>query len=129
MATATVGPSLWRQALAAGAPPLDPHLSFGADASRAMTISWRTPGQTVAGQTIRVFRGGDPLDAPEVDVRSVEGAESVYSHAALTGLDPDTTYAYELVADGVVAFAVVVHDRADRPSQLRVHRARRPRHR
>lgn len=103
-ATATAAPALWRQARAA-APPLDAHLSFGADPSREMTVSWRTPGQSAAGQSLRVFRGDDQIDTPQVEVRTVEGAESVYSHATLAGLDPDTTYAYQLVADGAVAFS------------------------
>lgn len=105
VAASAVGPSLWRQALAADAPPLDPHLSFGADAAREMTVSWRTPGQNVTGQFLRLFRDGVQVDSPEVDVRTVDRAESIYSHAVLTGLEPGTAYDYELVADGTVAFA------------------------
>lgn len=104
-AATAVGPALWRQALAADAPPLDAHLSFGADAAREMTVSWRTPGQNVTGQSIRVLRDGVEIDPPEIDVRTVDRAESIYSHATLTGLDPGTAYDYELVAHGTVAVA------------------------
>ena len=104
-AAAVVGPSLWRQAWAADGPPLDPHLSFGADPAREMTISWRTPGQSVAGQSLRVLRDGDEIDLPEIDVRTVERAESIYSHVALSGLAPAATYEYQLLAGGAVAFA------------------------
>ncbi len=114
-AATAVAPTLWRQASAAGAPPLDPHLSFGADAARAMTVSWRTPGQSVVGQAIRVRRDGNEIDVPEIQVQTVDGAESIYSHAALTTLDPDTAYAYEVVAGGVVAFASSFRTAPDGP--------------
>jgi hypothetical protein len=105
VAASAVGPSLWRQAWAAGAPPLDPHLSFGGDAATEMTVSWRTPAQSVTGQSIRVLRDGDPIDIPAIDVRTVDRAESVYSHVALTGLDPGRTYDYQLVSDDQVVFS------------------------
>lgn len=104
-AASVTGPSLWRKAFATGAPPLDPHLSFGDDPTTEMTLSWRTPGQQVAGQSIRVLDGGQAIDVPEIDVRTVAGAASIYSHVALRGLVPDHDYRYELVADGSVSFA------------------------
>lgn len=99
-----VGPSLWRQALAADAPPLDPHISFGSDASRQMTVSWRTPGRNVSGQSLRVFFDGEQLDTPGIEVRTVDRAPSLYSHVGLSDLEPGGTYDYQMLAGDAVVF-------------------------
>lgn len=98
-------PALVRQPASSGAPVADQlHLQFGADAARTMVASWSTP-EAVRRPRLRLGTAedgyGDEIDA---DVKSYTDAmtgETVLTyHAAMQGLDPDTAYAYQALADG-----------------------------
>jgi 3',5'-cyclic AMP phosphodiesterase CpdA len=100
-------PLLWRQPEKLGAPPVDGmHLTFGADPTRQMTVSWST---VVPVSKPRVRFGtadggfGSEVAATTRTYIDAESGNEVYvNHAELTGLHPDTTYIYAAIADGVL---------------------------
>ena len=98
-------PELWLQPAAAGtAEPEQIHLQFGEDASREIVVSWVTPVRVRRprlrlGLHDRSFGREVPAETRTyIDARS--GQEIVTQHARLHGLQPDTTYAYEVLHDG-----------------------------
>ena len=110
-ATATVSsspsPMLWKQPERLGAPPNSGlHLTFGADPSREMTVSWST-AVSVSNPRVRFGtpEGGFGSEVRAETVTYVDGdskIESYIHHAKLTGLSPNATYLYAALADGVV---------------------------
>ena len=108
-ATASAAPSplLWKQPERLGAPPNSGlHLTFGADPSREMTVSWST-ASSVSNPRVRFGtpEGGFGDEVRAETVTYVDGdskIESYIHHARLTGLSPNATYIYAVLADGVL---------------------------
>lgn len=105
--SAQPSPLLWRRPARLGAPPNSGlHLTFGADPAREMTVSWST-AVSVADPRVRY---GTPEDGFGVEVRAEtvtyidaeSKIECYIHHAKLTGLRPNTTYIYAVLADGVL---------------------------
>ena len=96
---------LWRQPAVAGAsPPEQVHLQFGADAARAMVVSWATAGP-VRRPRVRFGPAHTDRDATAVaHTRTyrdhLDKSETWTHHAVLHGLEPDTAYVYEVLHDG-----------------------------
>src|SRR5262245_40391645 len=110
LATGACAPALWRRPRVAGAaPPAQLHLQFGADAAREMTASWATP-ESVSRPRLRLGtpQGGLGGTIP-ADTRTYVDAQSkteVFTHhATMHGLEPGTTYVYEVIHDGAVPVA------------------------
>ena len=104
---AAPSPLLWKQPERLGAPPNSGlHLTFGADPSREMTVSWST-ATSVSNPRVR-FGTPDGGFGDEVRAETatyVDGEskiESYIHHAKLTRLSPNTTYIYAALADGVM---------------------------
>jgi 3',5'-cyclic AMP phosphodiesterase CpdA len=95
----------WRQPAVAGAPPPEGlHVQFGADGARAMAVSWSTAG-SVRGPRLRLgtATGGLGRTVPaetRTYVDAASGIEVYTHHAVLTGLEPATSYVYEVLHDG-----------------------------
>ena len=88
LATAA-GPLVWRQpAYAADTPTEQVHLSFGADASRQMTVSWMTPGPV---KRPFVQLAGTRVVA---DTRQYDGYPGYVHHARIDGLEPASRHRY-----------------------------------
>jgi hypothetical protein len=110
LATGVGAPALWRRPrVAKAAPPAELHLQFGADAAREMVASWATPA-AVSRPRLRLGtpRGGVGVTIPPetrtyVDAQS--GTEVFVHHATMRGLEPGTTYVYEVLHDGAVPIA------------------------
>ena len=107
-ATASAGsPLLWRQPEKLGAPPVDGlHLTFGADPSREMFVSWSSVSP-ISKARVRYGTpdGGFGHEARAETRTYIDAASSreVYvHHAHLTNLHPDTTYIYAALGDGVL---------------------------
>jgi len=106
-AAQATSPLLWRQPEKLGAPPVDGlHLTFGADPSREMFVSWSSVTPILKARV----RYGTPEDGfgheAKAETRTYIDAASnreVYvHHAHLTNLHPDTTYIYAALGDGVL---------------------------
>ena len=103
-------PDLWLQpAIAGTADPEQLHLQFGGDASREVVVSSTTPVQV---RRPRLRLGLDDRSSGRtvpaetrtyVDAKS--GQEIITHHARLGGLQPNTTYVYEVLHDGARAQA------------------------
>ena len=96
-AAVVAGPLLSRRAGLAATPPAAPHVQFGADPRGAMAVSWHTVEPVTNPRLELIGLGGDPVAA---ETRSVAGHPTVYHHVGLSGLEPDTAYAYRLTHDG-----------------------------
>jgi 3',5'-cyclic AMP phosphodiesterase CpdA len=100
-------PLLWRQPEKLGAPPVDGlHLTFGADPTRQMTVSWSTV-VPVSRPRVRFGTadggfGSEVTATTRTYIDAASGNEVYVNHAALSGLRPDTTYIYAALADGVL---------------------------
>src|SRR6266700_1264341 len=100
-------PLLWKQPEKLGAPPNSGlHLTFGTDPSREMTVSWSTAA-SVSHPRVRFGTpdGGFGCEVRAETVTYIDGdskIESYIHHAKLTGLQPNTTYIYAVLADGVL---------------------------
>ncbi|NUS12952.1 MAG: purple acid phosphatase [Streptomyces sp.] len=107
LAAAPASALLWaRPAVAGTQGPEQIHLQFGNDPAREMTVSWAT-GASVARPRLRLgtARGGFGRTVAAETRTYVDGLNKVETythHAALRGLDPDTTYVYEVTHDGAV---------------------------
>ncbi|HUE26025.1 MAG TPA: fibronectin type III domain-containing protein, partial [Solirubrobacteraceae bacterium] len=103
----------WRAgvARAASAPPAGLHLQYGADPTRSMAVSWRTPpgagnprlrvGRATAGFQLELV----PQTRTIIDPDPTLGAAltypvSEYQHGVVAGLEPNTAYVYEVSHDG-----------------------------
>ena len=107
--TASKAPSplLWKQPEKLGAPPNSGlHLTFGTDPAREMTVSWSTAA-SVSNPRVRFGTPdggfGDEARAETVTYIDADSKIECYiHHARLTGLQPNTTYIYAALADGVL---------------------------
>jgi hypothetical protein len=96
---------LLRQRPVTGAPaPEQLHVQFGADASREAAVSWAV-AEAVRRPRLRFgLLGGDPgevVDAEERVYTEALTGQTVYTyHARLSGLDPDTSYGYQVYHSG-----------------------------
>ncbi|GAA2344824.1 metallophosphoesterase family protein [Dactylosporangium salmoneum] len=98
-------PLFWHQPGKTGAPEVHGvHLTFGADPTREMVVSWTTP-TSVTGAKVHVgtLSGGYGriVRADTVHYTDAKsGSEVLIHHARLDNLRPDTEYAYAAVHDG-----------------------------
>ena len=103
----------WRAgaARAASVPPAGLHLQYGADPTRSMAVSWRTPPGAgnprlrVGPATVGFERELVPQTRSVMDPDPTVGASltypvSEYQHGAISGLEPGTIYLYEASHDG-----------------------------
>jgi len=105
--TPQASPLLLRQPEKLGAPPVDGlHLTFGADPARQMTASWSTV--TPVGNA-RVRFGtldggyGREIQAEVLTYIDAMSSREVYTyHARMQDLNPDTSYIYAALGDGVL---------------------------
>ncbi len=95
LAATAAGPVLWSRPGLAAVAPEGEHLAFGADASREATVSWSTPGSVSQAMLDLGLTKGYGLVLP-ADSRGVAASKTVYHHAGIRGLRPDTTYHYRL---------------------------------
>lgn len=112
-------PMLWVQASAAEAKPIKGiHLTNGARPSRSMNVSWSTPGSV---RRPRLEIGTSRRLGTMVDVDSVSSrrVDSVYHHAELSRLRPDTTYHYRLHHAGGTARTGTFRTAPERPHAFR----------
>jgi hypothetical protein len=98
-------PVFWQQPARAGVQPAEQlHLQFGADPSTEMTVSWVTPAsvsrpRVVVGTAADGF--GRTTDAETLTYTdSINGVTTYVQHARIRGLQPDTSYVYQVLADG-----------------------------
>jgi hypothetical protein len=105
----------WRPgvARAATAAPSSLHLQYGSDPGSSMAVSWQTP-VGVTHPRLRVGPAGDGLAeelVPETRVGTTPSPDlpssasniypaSEYQHGFVSGLEPGTTYVYEVSHDG-----------------------------
>jgi hypothetical protein len=104
-AAARPGLQLRKQPDQAGAPAADQlHLTFGADTSRSMVVSWSTPGPVRNPQVRYGTAAGGHGKVQEARVKLYKEAisgETVWTyHADLDHLHADTDYVYQVEADG-----------------------------
>ena len=95
--------------LGSGTTPEQVHLTWGADPSTAMTVSWASPSPQASPEVTVSPAVGGQTTFSAVGRSYTDGlsGESVYVyHAALTGLSPATTYQYTVAdpSDGPVTF-------------------------
>src|SRR4051794_1248436 len=99
------GPELWTPPSAAGAPPVHgPHLTFGADPSREMVVSWSTATPVRRPRALLGAPDGGFGKQVDAETRTYidgpSGREGYVHHARLRGLRPDRQYVYAAVHDG-----------------------------
>ena len=88
-------PLLWMQPGHAAVPPAGTHLTFGADPSTEVVVSWSTAG-SVSKPVLHYGTSKGYGGKAAVESRTVRGSTTVYHHARLTRLLPGTTYHYKL---------------------------------
>jgi hypothetical protein len=94
-ATAVAGPILWQRPGLTAQPPAARHLAFGDDPRTTMTISWLTTGP-VAGAVVDVGPTNSYGQTVPAASSSVPGTQTVYHHARVAGLSPNTAYHYRV---------------------------------
>ncbi|MGH3292055.1 MAG: purple acid phosphatase family protein [Trebonia sp.] len=99
------GPVLWQQAAKADTVTAEQvHLTFGADPTREVVVSWVTPAPVSKPTVVIGTPGGGFGRAIEAETRtytdSNNGIETITQHASVEGLHPDTDYVYKIVSDG-----------------------------
>jgi hypothetical protein len=98
-------PGLWRQpAIAGSLSPAQLHLQFGNDPATQMTVSWTTAAP-VSRPRVRFGPATGATDevvaANTVPFKDSHSGTTVYCHhAPLTGLNPGSSYAYQVLHDG-----------------------------
>ena len=101
-AGAAGGPLLWTPPAASAVVPGGVHLVYGADPRHEMTVSWSTPTAVRRPRLeLELDSGGGTVVLP--DSRATRGVETVYHHAVLRDLAPDTVYRYRLQHAGGTA--------------------------
>jgi Purple acid Phosphatase, N-terminal domain/TAT (twin-arginine translocation) pathway signal sequence len=102
---AWAAPGFWKKPGATDASVADQiHIQYGADAAAEMTVSWHT-ATSVSRPRLRLgtVHGGWGREIP-AETRSyvdgLNGIETICQHARATRLAPNTTYIYEVLADG-----------------------------
>jgi hypothetical protein len=99
------GPALWQQAAQAATVAAEQvHLTFGADPTSEVVVSWVTP-QAVTGAAVRLGTPaggfGRTVHAETLTYTDANnGAATIVQHARVTGLRPGEDYAYEIVSGG-----------------------------
>ncbi len=101
--TVVASPVFWKRPGWAAVTPRGVHLTYGADPTTGMTISWSTPN-AVADAALRFGPSpseyGDPVGAETRTVRATlpiyENSRSRYHHVRLEGLAPSTSYFYRV---------------------------------
>ncbi|MFA6299690.1 MAG: metallophosphoesterase family protein [Nocardioides sp.] len=95
LAGAAASSLLWVPPAAAAVRPQGVHLAFGADPRHQMAVSWSTPASV---RRPRLEVGPDRSLGRLVDVesRASKDVRTVYHHARLEDLEPDTTYRYRV---------------------------------
>jgi hypothetical protein len=86
---------------AADGTPEQIHLTWGADPTSSVTVSWASPGQAM-GARVLLRRGAFGRAVPAIQRTYSDGinGETVWTyHAEATGLAPDTEYSYTVTAD------------------------------
>ena len=99
LATATAGPLLWSKPGIAAVAPGGEHLTFGADATRDVVVTWSTPA-SVAKAALDLGRDKSYGLVFGADSHGVKATGTVYHHVSLRGLRPDTTYHYRVRHSG-----------------------------
>jgi hypothetical protein len=86
-----------------GGTPEQVHLTWGADPTRSVVVSWASPGQSSnARVTLRGQSGAAGRTLPAVQRIYTDGlnGKTVWTyHAAVDGLQPDSVYRYLVTAD------------------------------
>lgn len=95
-------PTLWVRTGWAAVAPAGTHLTFGADPRRQAVVSWAT-ATTVARPELELGTDRSYGLVVPVETRSVRGTGTVYHHARLAELRPDTTYHYRVRHQGSVS--------------------------
>ena len=93
--TGAASPLLWMQPGHAAVPPAGTHLTFGADPSTEVVVSWSTAA-AVSKPVLEFGTSKAYGSKVAVETRTVRGTSTVYHHARLTRLAPGTTYHYRL---------------------------------
>jgi Purple acid Phosphatase, N-terminal domain/Calcineurin-like phosphoesterase len=99
------GPVLWQQAAKAATVAAEQvHLTFGADPTSEVVVSWVTPTSVsnpavVVGTTAGGF-GRTIAAETRTYTDSNNGIETIAQHARIGGLRPDTDYVYKIVSGG-----------------------------
>ncbi len=88
-------PLLWVKPGHADVPPAGTHLTFGADPSTEVAVSWST-ASNVSNPLLEYGRSKAYGSKVSVETRTVRGTATIYHHARLTRLLPGTTYHYRL---------------------------------
>lgn len=86
----------------ASAPASGVHLTYAGDAQRGMAVSWSTPS-SVARPVVQIGRDRTYGITLTADSRASKDVASVYHHAAVEGLQPDTRYYYRISHRGGTA--------------------------
>jgi hypothetical protein len=102
---AWASPTLWKQPGPSDASLADQiHIAYGADPASQMAVSWHT-ATSVSRPVLRLgaASGGFEVEIP-AETRSyvdgINGVETICHHARVGWLEPDTSYVYEVRADG-----------------------------
>ncbi len=101
-ASVAASPLLWVRTGSAAVAPGGTHLTFGADPTATVAVTWSTAGP-VSGAVLDV--GTDTHYGKRVvaETRTVRGSKAVYHHARVSGLRPGTTYHYRVRHLGAVS--------------------------
>lgn len=94
------GPLLWRQPGYAATPPSGLHLTYGSDAAREVVVSWSTPESVTRPRLLLGDTSGQLSQVVDAESVSSPGLETVQHHVRLTGLDPSSSYFYQVAHDG-----------------------------
>jgi hypothetical protein len=99
------GPALWQQAASAATSSAEQvHLTFGAEPSSEVVVSWVSPSAvTRPAVVLGTPAGGYGRNVPastRTYTDSNNGVETVVHHAQIKGLHADTEYAYKIVSGG-----------------------------
>ncbi len=95
-------PAFASASLGTGTDPEQVHLQWGADPATSVVISWAAPAAQPSAQVaygVSPALGATVPATSKTYVDGISGLEVFTYHASLTGLEPDTTYSYQ-VSDG-----------------------------
>jgi hypothetical protein len=90
------------QAVAADGTPEQIHLTWGADPSRTVVVSWASPAQSINPRVILKQAGSAPTKVDAIQRTYTDGlsGQTVFTyHATLDRLAPQSTYHYTVTAD------------------------------
>ena len=110
---------------AADGTPEQIHLTWGADPSSSVTVSWASPGEATKARVLLRLADGWQSTVPAIQRVYTDGinGETVWTyHAEITGLRPGSTYSYTVTADNdsaqpfMAAFTTAPRGRAPLPA-------------